>query len=396
MWAEHWNPSICLETPHLWHLSSLLRIYLGLNVFLFSNSFSLYGACCWLTSFEYPMFLDLNLLFLNCFHLALFGGISVFWCLNRFTWVACGTLDIFLMCLVVDLEDSNFLASCLTLLAGNFSRSILESLIVSETNYSSIRKTKTCLCVVLAISCGCGYFARLIWACTVLYHSSTLISPCLKFVKWSNHALTSFVWDLQNSSNLFQITSKHKCFWGKHQDTYWSIPKSPVQATTFLHFLVSDNIASSQSSTFLHLIFHLRNLWYKLSSKVQSIFGPFIYGIYIGYIACIWLVNDWINCELCITTSSSCSWSELASSCSLLSSGRTYSMVDCSNWALLVAFGILRLWFEHFQVSFNHVHNLMQAVKWHDKLDFSKLVFNLYLVSSLWDSGIITQRPHPL
>ena len=210
MWAEHWNPSICLETPHLWHLSSLLRIYLGLNVFLFSNSFSLYGACCWLTSFEYPMFLDLNLLFLNCFHLALFGGISVFWCLNRFTWVACGTLDIFLMCLVVDLEDSNFLASCLTLLAGNFSRSILESLIVSETNYSSIRKTKTCLCVVLAISCGCGYFARLIWACTVLYHSSTLISPCLKFVKWSNHALTSFVWDLQNSSNLFQITSKHK------------------------------------------------------------------------------------------------------------------------------------------------------------------------------------------
>ena len=53
------------------------------------------------------MFLDLNLLFLNSFLLALFGGISVLWCLSSFTWVACGSLDIFLMYLAVDLDDSS-------------------------------------------------------------------------------------------------------------------------------------------------------------------------------------------------------------------------------------------------------------------------------------------------
>ena len=70
------------------------------------------------------MFLDLNLLFLKCFLLALFDGISVLWCLSKFTWVACCSLDIFI-CLAVDLDDSNLLAICLTLLAGNFSRSML-------------------------------------------------------------------------------------------------------------------------------------------------------------------------------------------------------------------------------------------------------------------------------
>ena len=46
--------------------------------------------------------------------------------------MARGSLDIFLMCRAVDLDDCNFLESCLTLLAGIFSRSILESLIVLE------------------------------------------------------------------------------------------------------------------------------------------------------------------------------------------------------------------------------------------------------------------------
>ena len=109
------------------------------------------------------MFLDLNLLFLNCLLLALFGGISVLWCLNKFTWVACGSLDIFLMCLAVDLDDSNFLVSCLTLLAGNFSRSMLESIMVFETNSYSMRKNQNMsLCNILAVSAG--YFARLICA----------------------------------------------------------------------------------------------------------------------------------------------------------------------------------------------------------------------------------------
>ena len=109
------------------------------------------------------MFLDLNLLFLNCFLLALFGGISVLWCLNKFTWVACGSLDIFLMCPAVDLDDSNLLASCLTLLDGNVSRSMLESLIVLDTNSSCLGKNQNMsLCKIFAVSAG--YFARLIQA----------------------------------------------------------------------------------------------------------------------------------------------------------------------------------------------------------------------------------------
>ena len=111
----------------------------------------------------------------------LFGGISVLWCLNKFTWVACGSLDTSLICHAVDLEDSNFLASCLTLLAGIISRRILESLIVLETNFSCLRKNQNMsLCKIFAVSGG--YFPRLIWVCTALYHSSTLFSPCLKLV----------------------------------------------------------------------------------------------------------------------------------------------------------------------------------------------------------------------
>ena len=219
------------------------------------------------------MFLGLNLFFLNCFLWALFGGNSFLWCLNKFTWVAGRSLDIFLICLALDLDDFRFLASSLTLLAGSFSRSMLESLIVLETISSSLRKNQNIsLCSILAISGG--YFARLICAWTVLYHSSTLISPCLKLVRRSNLALTSLVWGLQNSSNLFQIISKHNSFWGKHHDTYWSKPKSPDQATTYLHFLALDSIACSQYNMFSHLIFHFRNLWYKLSFTVQSIFYP--------------------------------------------------------------------------------------------------------------------------
>ena len=48
----------------------------------------------------------------------------------------------------VDLEDYNFFASCLTLLAGNLSKSMLESFIALETNSSSLsKKTKKCLSV---------------------------------------------------------------------------------------------------------------------------------------------------------------------------------------------------------------------------------------------------------
>ena len=94
------------------------------------------------------------------------------WCLSKCTCVACGSFDACLMYFAVDLEDSNFFASCLTLLAGNLSKSKLESFVVLETNSSSLRKNqKMSLYKILAVSCGC--FAKLICTCTTLYHSST-------------------------------------------------------------------------------------------------------------------------------------------------------------------------------------------------------------------------------
>ena len=80
------------------------------------------------------------------------------------------------MYLAVALELSILLANCLTLLAGKLFKSMLLSLMVFDTNSSSLRKNQNIsLCTILAVSCG--YFAKLIWACTSLYHSSTEWSP---------------------------------------------------------------------------------------------------------------------------------------------------------------------------------------------------------------------------
>ena len=80
-----------------------------------------------------------------------------------------GSLAAALMCLMVDLEDSIFLESCLTLLTGNLSVSMLESLMVLETNSSSFKKNqKISLCKILGGSGG--YMARNTWACTALYN----------------------------------------------------------------------------------------------------------------------------------------------------------------------------------------------------------------------------------
>ena len=94
---------------------------------------------CLMMGFFIKTVLGSKLVCLDCFLLALFGGFSVLWCLHGCIRAACGSLDIF-MFLAVDLDTLIFLASCLTLLAGNFSRSMLESLIVFDTKPSSFRK----------------------------------------------------------------------------------------------------------------------------------------------------------------------------------------------------------------------------------------------------------------
>ena len=90
------------------------------------------------------------------------------------------------------------LASCLTLHAGNLSRSILELFYGLGENSSSFRQTKQniSLCKILAVSGG--YLARDIWAWTVfipfINRSVSLSEAC----HWVNLALTSFVCGLQN------------------------------------------------------------------------------------------------------------------------------------------------------------------------------------------------------
>ena len=125
--------------------------------------------------------------------------------------------------------------------------------------YSSFKKNQNIsLWRISAVSFG--YLASPTWICTALYHSSTLISASLKLVSKSNVAINSFACGLENSSNLFQITSKVKSSLDKFHDMHSSKPKSPDQATIFLHFLASGSIASSHSRMFLHFSFHFKNL----------------------------------------------------------------------------------------------------------------------------------------
>ena len=105
----------------------------------------------------------------------------------------------------------------------------------------------------------------------MLYHSSTLLLPCWKLVSKSKWALTSLDCGLQNSSNLSHIVSKYKSSLGKLQDMYWSIPKSPLQAITFLHFYFSGRASSLHSGMFSHLNIYIRKWW---SSKKVIIYCP--------------------------------------------------------------------------------------------------------------------------
>ena len=151
--------------------------------------------------------------------------------------------------------------SCLwTCLLGNFSKSTLPSFMVLDTNSLSCKKNQNMSqCRILAVSGVC--LAKLTCAYIALYHSSTLLLPCLNLLRRSNREFTSLDCGLQNSSYLPQIVSKSSTSADKPQDRYWSIPKSLLQAITFLHFCCSGSATSSPSRMFSHFKCHLKNLW---------------------------------------------------------------------------------------------------------------------------------------
>ena len=151
-----------------------------------------------------------------------------------------------------------------------------------------------------------GYLARPTWVWTALYHSFTNLFPYQKLVRRSNWAFTSFDWGLQNSSNFSQIVSSINSSVDRLQEAYWSMPKSPLKAITFLYFLLSESISSSQSRIFLHFKCHFRNMWYRASLTVQSILRPVMQGMNMLEIRCVW--DGWK------VTFWSCSSSELDNS----------------------------------------------------------------------------------
>ena len=249
---------------------------------------------------------------------------SVHWCLIRWIWVACISPAICLICLAVAFELSYVFASWCTLLAGNLSRSTLPSFMVLETNSSSHRRNQNMsLWKIFAVSGG--YFVRLTCACTQLYLSSTLFDPWWKLVNKSNLACTSLDWGLQNSSNQDQIFSNSNSSFVKPHDTYWSIPKSPLQAMTFLHCWGSGRAASSHSSMFSHFKLPFQEV------VVQAIINcPIHFGsLYVWHeqivhcwIGCLWVCLDGMRISF------SDSWSK---SCALhMGTGYIYFLVrDC-------------------------------------------------------------------
>ena len=190
-----------------------------------------------------------------------------------------------------------------------------------------------------------------------------------------------------------------------HHDTYWSIPKSPLHTMTFLHFYDSVNMASLQSKIFSQFSFHLRNMWYKLSFTVQSIFDPSIYGINIGRIKYYGtLVAGWEHCGLCTSISTS----ELEESWEIIELfGLTLVSIT---WAeFFAAPGILGLWkLGHRPLSSrnNKIKYYISVTSWKQACKLQITVMTLETLDYTWagflhctlqlqHSGTLILQPHP-
>ena len=124
----------------------------------------------------------------------------------------------------------------------------------------------------------------------LIYTSCTLPQACQQ-IKVGPYFICL---ELAKLFKMFQIVSKLRSSLGRLQDTYWSMPKSPLQSTTFLHFWHSGRAASS------HLSLHFKILSYNPSFTVQSMWG-------LPCRACTWLEEIvwslWVDCmewHLCI------------------------------------------------------------------------------------------------
>ena len=215
------------------------------------------------------------------FHLGLFLLVFVCWKICVLVPHQIDLCHLGFTCHLLDVSDtvtfelSIFLASCLILLAGNLPRSILLSFMVLDTDSSSLRKNQKYLCEEswLWLSLvdtwseqpGSGQ-CYTIHPPTCFLAGSLLedqIGPTLH-LNGACRILQTFL----------QIVSRVTSSVDRLQETYWSMPKSPLQVITFLHFLLSESITSSHSRIFSHFKYHFRHLWCRPSLTVQSILGP--------------------------------------------------------------------------------------------------------------------------
>ena len=152
LWQDlHWyffagqlNPSTCLESTHLEHLSLLVWACLVSNFLLYGGTYCSLVWCLWLGGLD-----------LKAFLLCLLGRRSVCWCLIRLTWTTWGSHLTCLICHAAAFDASIFFANCLTLLAGNMWRSTLLTLMVLDANLSSFKKKqKMSWLKMFAVSCG--------------------------------------------------------------------------------------------------------------------------------------------------------------------------------------------------------------------------------------------------
>ena len=169
----------------------------------------------------------------------------------------------------------SFLQAVASCLLGNLSKSKLPSLIVLDTNSSSCRKKqKMSLCKILAVSWG--YLARLTCACTVLYHLSSLLLPCVKLVRRSKWVHTSFNQGLQNSSNFPQIVMRLTPLMARPRRHI-----CPCQSLYCRQSLSCIFVAQAKLQAHIPKCFHIssanfKNLWYRLIINCPVHFRAFI------------------------------------------------------------------------------------------------------------------------
>ena len=218
------------ESPRFWHLSLYLYTFLASKVVL--------QLCCLsFVSFLWSGDLGLAKEFLSL----VLASLEVCVLMSHQTdmsklWVTCHLLDMPGSCL----WTLHFLCKLPDLACGKLVRSILLSLIVLETNSSSLRKNqKMSPWGILAVSWGVLSQSNLGRYCIVSFINRFVALPeASKQVKAGPYFIPLWLAELF----IFpQIVSSISSSLDKLHVTYWSIPKSPFHAITFFYcfFLVT-------------------------------------------------------------------------------------------------------------------------------------------------------------